>query len=417
MKMWLNQFKSKKSLVLCFLGVFIFGGSFYLFMNHRMQEEKRKTLEEQLAFESSLVEKIQKEFDQAYIDNNQVFLVKEFAEKDLNELESNLKVYQDKMSEINDSWHLLGEKTTTPLQPLKQAIEKPKHEFLKNFKSIKRKFYAQNHLNQLFNEKYLYGDTINKNVVIIDSLEPKSIQMLKKKYVFDKNNPFDHVIQEGLNLAEEQLKLVTETKQSIEEMFTNGKPNDKATIDNLTHAKDLLSRIKNQKIVSQLNNRLSPVEAKLKKEKDEKQEKIKQELETKAKETGGTVEKQSDGSYVLKSNDGNTTQSGTNTQQSSPTESANQSSNQASNSQSSTQNGSTNTQPSQPTPQPQPQPTVKYTVWYTASNPADAQYNLLTGQKVFNTEAEATSWLDNYADSLLMKNITSSSYGVSTYIG
>lgn len=415
MKMWLNQFKSKKSLVICFLGVFIFGGSFYLFMNHRMQEEKRKTLEEQLAFESSLVEKIQKEFDQAYIDNNQVFLAKEFAEKDLNELESNLKVYQDKMSEINDSWHLLGEKTTTPLQPLKQAIEKPKHEFLKNFKSIKRKFYAQNHLNQLFNEKYLYGDTINKNVVIIDSLEPKSIQMLKKKYVFDKNNPFDHVIQEGLNLAEEQLKLVTETKQSIEEMFTNGKPNDKATIDNLTHAKDLLSRIKNQKIVSQLNNRLSPVEAKLKKEKDEKQEKIKQELETKAKETGGTVEKQSDGSYVLKSNDGNTTQSGTNTQQSSPTESANQSSNQASNSQSSTQNGSTNTQPSQPTPQPQP--TVKYTVWYTASNPADAQYNLLTGQKVFNTEAEAISWLDNYADSLLMKNITSSSYGVSTYIG
>lgn len=144
MKMWLNQFKSKKSLVICFLGVFIFGGSFYLFMNHRMQEEKRKTLEEQLAFESSLVEKIQKEFDQAYIDNNQVFLAIEFAEKDLNELESNLKVYQDKMGEINDSWHLLGEKTTTPLQPLKQAIEKPKHEFLKNFKSISESYSKSN---------------------------------------------------------------------------------------------------------------------------------------------------------------------------------------------------------------------------------------------------------------------------------
>ena len=73
-------------------------------MNHRMQEEKRKTLEEQLAFESSLVKKIQMEFYQAYIDNNQVFLAKEFAEKDLNELGSNLKVYQYKMSEINDSF-------------------------------------------------------------------------------------------------------------------------------------------------------------------------------------------------------------------------------------------------------------------------------------------------------------------------
>ena len=44
------------------------------------------------------------EFYQAYIDNNQVFLAKEFAEKDLNELGSNLKVYQYKMSEINDSF-------------------------------------------------------------------------------------------------------------------------------------------------------------------------------------------------------------------------------------------------------------------------------------------------------------------------
>lgn len=39
---------------------------------------------------------------------------------------------------------LLGEKTTTPLQPLKQAIEKPKHEFLKNFKSISESYSKSN---------------------------------------------------------------------------------------------------------------------------------------------------------------------------------------------------------------------------------------------------------------------------------
>lgn len=39
---------------------------------------------------------------------------------------------------------LLAEKTTTPLQPLKQAIEKPKHEFLKNFKSISESYSKSN---------------------------------------------------------------------------------------------------------------------------------------------------------------------------------------------------------------------------------------------------------------------------------
>jgi len=61
------------------------------------------------------------------------------------------------------------------------------------------------------------------------------------------------------------------------------------------------------------------------------------------------------------------------------------------------------------------QPVEKFTVWYTASDPADAAHNISKGMQVFNTEAEATAWINSYADGLLEQNVASSSYGVSSY--
>ncbi|HIB1918126.1 TPA: MucBP domain-containing protein [Enterococcus faecium] len=63
-----------------------------------------------------------------------------------------------------------------------------------------------------------------------------------------------------------------------------------------------------------------------------------------------------------------------------------------------------------------PQPVEKWTVWYTASDAEDAAYNIDKGTKVFDTEAEATAWIDQYADGLLAQGITSNSYGVSSFL-
>ncbi|MGM0169817.1 hypothetical protein IGI39_004751 [Enterococcus sp. AZ135] len=59
---------------------------------------------------------------------------------------------------------------------------------------------------------------------------------------------------------------------------------------------------------------------------------------------------------------------------------------------------------------------TKFTVWYTASDSADAVHNISKGNKLFNTEAEATTWIDNYAVNLSKENVTPSSYGVSSYL-
>ncbi|MEX1447727.1 LysM peptidoglycan-binding domain-containing protein [Enterococcus sp. C76] len=57
--------------------------------------------------------------------------------------------------------------------------------------------------------------------------------------------------------------------------------------------------------------------------------------------------------------------------------------------------GDTTTDSSQPTTPEEPVQ-YKYTVWYYADS--EPQYTIEKGQHVFDTEAEATAWIDNYAD-------------------
>ncbi|EGP5710211.1 peptidoglycan-binding protein [Enterococcus faecium] len=62
-----------------------------------------------------------------------------------------------------------------------------------------------------------------------------------------------------------------------------------------------------------------------------------------------------------------------------------------------------------------PQPVEKWTVWFSASDPEDAAYNIEKGTKVFDTEDEATQWIDDYADKMIMQNVSSDSYGVASF--
>ncbi|MGM0223054.1 hypothetical protein IGL62_002947 [Enterococcus sp. AZ137] len=73
--------------------------------------------------------------------------------------------------------------------------------------------------------------------------------------------------------------------------------------------------------------------------------------------------------------------------------------------------GGSTTNPSQPTNPDEPVK-MKYTVWYYANGEANAAHNIERGSKFFDTEEEATAWIDSYADNLLMQGISSSSYGV-----
>ena len=59
--------------------------------------------------------------------------------------------------------------------------------------------------------------------------------------------------------------------------------------------------------------------------------------------------------------------------------------------------GGSTTDPSQPT-NPDKPVEMQYTVWYDVYEGLDTSYNIVQGTHVFDTEAEATAWIDNYAD-------------------
>lgn len=67
-----------------------------------------------------------------------------------------------------------------------------------------------------------------------------------------------------------------------------------------------------------------------------------------------------------------------------------------------------------PDPTPTPEPQVQYTVWYYVSEGDDSSVNIEKGSRLFSTEAEATNFIEGYADNLLMQGITGS-YGVMSW--
>lgn len=67
-----------------------------------------------------------------------------------------------------------------------------------------------------------------------------------------------------------------------------------------------------------------------------------------------------------------------------------------------------------PAPTPTPEPEVQYTVWFYAYEGDDQSRNIEKGSRLFSTEEEATTFIDGYADSLLMEGIAGS-YGVMSW--
>lgn len=79
------------------------------------------------------------------------------------------------------------------------------------------------------------------------------------------------------------------------------------------------------------------------------------------------------------------------------------------------ENPTTPEQPTNPTEPEQPvEPQIKYTVWYTPDPDCDQSFAIVRGTKLFNTDAEATAFIDGYSDQVLMQGITGS-YGVMSW--
>lgn len=68
-----------------------------------------------------------------------------------------------------------------------------------------------------------------------------------------------------------------------------------------------------------------------------------------------------------------------------------------------------------PTPTPTPDPQIQYTVWFYAYEGDDQSKNIEKGSRLFPTEAEATAFIEGYADNLLLSEGLAGSYGVMSW--
>lgn len=374
------------------------------------------TFKSEVSKENTGVNSLQNKIESAYLKTNKQYLNPSFTKDDFTSLEKSVT------SLLNDN-----KKLNTLLSNLKDSDKKAFNSTLSrnttrlkevsnNFNALKEKFNKQTELNKLFVKGVLVGDKLTEQP-IADKLSKTEFSKVKTAlFIKNAKGLFDKSVNDGLSFAEKQLKQIDDTKSKEAELVKDGKATDKANKDSLSQFKSLVDGIKNANIKKTFDNALKVVTDKVNADEKAKEEKAKQEAEAKAKEVGGNVEKQADGTYVVKASDGteykatgNGQVTATRPQQNATNNGSTSNGGGSSNISNGGTSQSSTPQPSTPAPQPsQPsvQPSQPSTPTPQPSQPATptivSGYIGNTGM-LFNSYAEANA----YGDSESLKSITS----------
>lgn len=375
--------------------------------------------------ENTEVSNLQAKIELAYLKTNKQYLSPTFTkddftalEKSVNSLLNDNKKLDNLLSKLKDTdkkaFNSTLSRSTTKLKELSD-----------NFSVLKSKFSKQTDLNKLFSKGVLVGDKLSEQP-IADSLTKSDFDKVKSSlYVKDTKDAFNKSINDGLTFAEKQLKQVSDAKAKESELYKGNKVTDKANKDSLSQFKALVDGIKNSNIKKSFDKSLKAISDKVTADEKAKEAKAKADAEAKAKEVGGNVEKQADGSYVVKASDGTEykatgngqvtavpkAQASTNSGSTSSSASSGTSSGGSSWSAPSNNGGSSSnsgsSQGSQPST-PSPQPSQPSTPQPSQPAPQPSAPTIVSGYigntgMLFNSYAEANA----YGDSESLKSITS----------
>ena len=173
-------------------------------------------------------------------------------------------------------------------------------------KALDNKYQEQKTVNNLFEKPYLNGDK-QTDQAIKPTTKKADVATTKKTYYTPKvteEQSFEKAINNGIDSAEKQVAQVEKATEAVDNLVKNGKATDKVTKETAEQAKKEVEAIKSETIKKSFDDELKIIDEKVKTEAKVKEEKAKSEAEAKAKEVGGQVEKQADGTFVVKANDG-----------------------------------------------------------------------------------------------------------------
>lgn len=311
MKKWQELNQKTKIIVASgvVLGALGLGGVVYGVTNYTQQQAyqaKVESVASSVDKEMKTLKELQAKINQAYTDNKKTFLKATFTKQALKDLEKSIEDYQEKFAKLIKVYAELKESDTGDFAFKKTSLDEGQKTLKADFKILSTKAEKQFAVNDLFEKPYLVGDKTTDQPIKA-TVKKADVEKVKQssytKNATDKQ-PFEQALNKGIESAEAQVNQVEKATKAVSELYNKDKVTDKANKETLENAKKEVGAIKNTTIKKTFDKALKAISDKVTADDKAKEAKVKADAEAKAKEVGGNVEKQADGTYVVKANDG-----------------------------------------------------------------------------------------------------------------
>lgn len=217
----------------------------------------------------NFVENVDQQYDQVnkkvaagYLNKEKIFLATDLDQKKLDDIQQSINNFENEYNAALANLKSLNSDNLASYQSQVQAEKDKVNQLLTNFQSLQKKFASQKAINGLFEHPFLTGDKQNKEVLITASLKQADFDQVKKaNYTKDAKDDYQKALNQGLDIAEGQIKAVTQAKDLYNQLYKDQTVTEQANQASLDQVKQLIGQIKNPKIRDSFTEGLQAIEA------------------------------------------------------------------------------------------------------------------------------------------------------------
>ena len=205
---------------------------------------------------------VNKKVAAGYLNKEKIFLATDLDQKKLDDIQQSINNFENEYNAALANLKSLNSDDLASYQSQVQAVKDKVNQLLTNFQSLQKKFASQKAINGLFEHPFLTGDKQNKEVLITASLKQADFDQVKKaNYTKDAKDDYQKALNQGLDIAEGQIKAVTQAKDLYNQLYKDKTVTEQANQASLDQVKQLIGQIKNPKIRDSFTEGLQAIEA------------------------------------------------------------------------------------------------------------------------------------------------------------
>ncbi|WP_066026187.1 hypothetical protein [Enterococcus mundtii] len=238
------------------------GIGFY-FLSETSYQKQVEVAASELSSNEKKLKQIQVELSAIYTDDSKQFLKEEVNQEKINSLVEQLEAYEKTTKETDQLLLDLRKSDQNKYQLNVNSVSSIKNQL----QAVQRKLNGKYSVNGLFQKPYLIGAESDQDVIIIDDLSEEQlkdvIDIYYQKEVKEEQS-FEDILNEGLDLATEQVNQINKTNKMMEELYKDGKATDLADREKYEAFKKEVELIKNEKAKESFNSSLKVIEENVK---------------------------------------------------------------------------------------------------------------------------------------------------------